>query len=133
MTFLFVERKPLLFSNLSNSKEIIFSAEKPAIIKHIVICNRVNIEIRINLEMVVPLSNPLQRAFLQTQIRVGKFGSRDLCVLEPNVDNINVGSTHKIDIPMVDACNLICYSNGVSEKFDCSIFYSEMNELEEYV
>ena len=48
----FIDYKSALFSNLNDSTEVIFTAEMPTFINSINICNLVNENIRINLQIV---------------------------------------------------------------------------------
>lgn len=125
MNFITPIRK--LFTNLNDSKTAIFSAERTSIIKSIRCTNKSGVNIRLNLQAIALLENPIQESFIAFNCLVLANQSIDLLsVLYSN-------SSEVVEHVMLDGDNLVCYSNGFSEKFDCTFVGYEETTLNEVV
>lgn len=133
MAFLFTNSDWLGFNNLSNSQKEVFSAERVTEIHSVLITNKTNNDIRVYLEVVKPLANPIQRTLIARSYRVLKSGSQDLLVVKNNVDDVTTNDVPPTSRRISDGDNLICYSDGATQLFDCTVFFTELNETEELV
>lgn len=125
MNFITPIRK--LFTNLNDSKTAIFSAERTSTIKSIRCTNKSGVNIRLNLQAIALLENPIQESFLAFNCLVLANQSIDLLsVLYSN-------SSEVVEHVMLDGDNLVCYSNGFSEKFDCTFVGYEETILNDVV
>jgi hypothetical protein len=117
----FIKPIRLYYSNLIDEQTPIFSAEGNVVIKSIRCCNRSNINIRLNLKVIALLESPIQEAFFQENLLIPPNQATDLlCISYAN-------SSEVVEHRLFDGDNLICYSNGFSEKFDCTIIgYEEV-------
>lgn len=131
MAFLFTNSDSVGFNNLSNSQKEIFSAERRTLIHSVLITNKTNSEIRVNLEIAKTLVAPYRTSIAQYR-RVLKKGSEELLVIKNNVDDTTSG-LEPTERELVDGDNLICFSNGSSELFDCTIWFTELMETEELI
>lgn len=125
MTFGFVTYERKLFTNLSDEKTVLFSAERDTIVTAVIVCNKSDStvpSIRINLQSVALLENPVQEAFFVFNLLVQKNESMNLLSLKDQNNDIT-------PLFLKDGDNLVCYSNGFSERFDCTVYYRELNEL----
>jgi hypothetical protein len=111
----FIEPIRLLFNNLSDSKTAIFSSEGNVVIKSIRCCNRSGVNIRLNLQVVALLVTPIQEAFIAENLIMLPNQTTDLLAISYG------NSSELVEHRMLDGDNLVCYSNGFSEKFDCII------------
>lgn len=134
MSFLFVTRKPLLLSNLSNSEKVIFIADKPTSIKNIIICNRTDSSMKISLRLENPETIPVEKAYIHDQTQLtARPANTDLCILNPSRDKTKASNERIDGLDLTVGCKLFCYSNGSKEFFDLAMFYAELNETEELI
>lgn len=112
----FIGYKTIPFNNLADSKTILLSAEKTLFLNGVNICNRTNDNIRINLKLVRLLSDPTIENFIVNNV-----------LLQPN-QSCNLLSLGSLQIFLEDGDNLLCFSNGYNENFDCTLCYTELNE-----
>lgn len=113
----FISYQSLIFANLADQKTVLLSVEKPVFLNAVNICNISEINIRINLQIVRLLVSPQQENFLVKNV-----------LLQPN-ETHNLMSLGNLDVFLKDGDNLLCFSNGYSQLFDCTICYTELNEL----
>lgn len=113
----FVNYESLLFANLADQKTALLSAEKPIFLNAVNICNVSSINIRINLQIVRLLASPVIENFLVHNV-----------LLQPN-ESINLISLGSLEVFLADGDNLLCFSNGYTELFDCTVCYTTLNEL----
>jgi hypothetical protein len=120
----FIQPIRLLFNNLTDSKTAIFSSEGNIVIKSIRCCNRSGVSIRLNLQVIALLEDPIQEAFIAENLLILPNQTTDLL-------SISYGnSSEVVEHRMFDGDNLICYSNGFSEKFDCILVgYQEVETI----
>jgi hypothetical protein len=48
--------------------------------------------------------------------------------VQPN-ESINLISLGSLEVFLADGDNLLCFSNGYTELFDCTVCYTTLNEL----
>jgi len=113
----FVNYESLLFANLADQKTALLSAEKPIFLNAVNICNVSSVNIRINLQLVRLLASPVIENFLVHNVLV-----------QPN-ESINLISLGRLEVFLKDGDNLLCFSNGYTELFDCTVCYTTLNEL----
>lgn len=112
----FVDYQSLIFSNLADQKTVLLSVEKLTFLNAVNICNTSEENIRINLQIVRLLSSPKQENFLVKNV-----------LIQPN-ESHNLISLGNLEVFLKDGDNLLCFSNGYSHLFDCTICYTELNE-----
>lgn len=100
------------FSGLNDSQTAIFSAERTTIIQSVRCTNTSNKDIRLNLKIESLLENPIQEAFIAFNRLLLANQSMDLLAV------VCADSAEVVPKKLLDGDNLICYSNGFSEKFD---------------
>jgi len=111
----FISPIRLLFNNLSDSKTALFSSEGNVVIKSIRCCNRSGVNIRLSLQVIALLESPIQEAFIAENLLILPNQTTDLLSI------IYGQSSEVIEHRMFDGDNLICYSDGYQNKFDCII------------
>jgi|TARA_R110000744_G_scaffold94223_2_gene181937 hypothetical protein len=112
----FIEYESLIFANLADQKTVLLSVEKSTFLNAVNICNTSETNIRINLQIVRLLENPKQENFLVKNV-----------LIQPN-ESHNLMSLGNLEVFLKDGDNLLCFSNGYSQLFDCTICYTELNE-----
>ncbi len=112
----FVEYKSLIFANLADQKTVLLSLEKTIFLNSVNICNTSEDNIRINLQIVRLLEDPTQENFLIKNV-----------LIQPN-ESLNLISLGGLEVFLKNGDNLLCFSNGYSQVFDCTICYTELNE-----
>lgn len=120
----FIRPIRLIFNNLSDSKTALFSSEGNVVIKSIRCCNRSGQNIRLNLQVVALLENPIQDAFLQENLLVLANQTTDLLAI--SYGNVAEVVEHR----MLDGDSLVCYSDGYDHTFSCIITgYEEVETI----
>lgn len=112
----FIDYKSLIFSNLANEKTVLLSVEKPTFLNAVNICNVSEDNIRINLQIVRLFIEPKEESFLIKNI-----------LIQPNETN-NLLALGNLEVFLQDGDSLLCFSNGYSQLFDCTLSYTELNE-----
>jgi len=113
----FVNYESLLFANLADQKSVLLSVEKPTFLNAVNICNITDSNIRINLQIIRLLVSPSIENFLVRNVLIPSNESRNL---------ISLGD---LEVFLQDGDNLLCFSNGYSQIFDCAVCYTTLNEL----
>lgn len=120
----FIKSIRLLFNNLSDSKTALFSSEGNVVIKSIRCCNKSGRNIRLNLQVIALLENPIQEAFIQEKLLILPNQTTDLLAI------IYGGASEVVEHRLFDGDSLICYSDGYDDKFDCIITgYEEVESI----
>ena len=120
----FIKPIRLLFNNLSDSKTAIFSAEGNVVIKSIRCCNKSGRNIRLNLQVIALLEDPVQEAFIQEKLLILPNQTTDLLAI------IYGNASEVVEHRLFDGDSLICYSDGYDDKFDCIITgYEEVESI----
>jgi hypothetical protein len=120
----FVKPIRLLFNNLTDSKTAIFSSEGNVVIKSIRCCNRSGRNIRLNLQVIALLENPVQEAFIAENLIVFPNQTTDLLAM------IYGNSSEVVEHRMLDGDSLICYSDSYDNNFSCIITgYEEVESI----
>ena len=120
----FIRPIRLLFNKLSDSKTALFSSEGNVVIKSIRCCNKSGRNIRVRLQVIALLENPIQEAFIQENLLILPNQSTDLLAI------IYGNSSEVVEHRLFDGDSLICYSSGYDDKFDCIISgYEEVENV----
>ena len=120
----FIKPIRLLFNNLSDSKTALFSAEGNVVIKSIRCCNKSGRNIRLSLQVIALLEDPVQEAFIQEKLLILPNQTTDLLAI------IYGNASEVVEHRLFDGDSLICYSDGYDDKFDCIITgYEEMESI----
>jgi hypothetical protein len=120
----FIRPIRLLFNNLTDSKTAIFSSEGNVVIKSIRCCNRSGRNIRLNLQVIALLENPVQEAFIAENLIVFPNQTTDLLAM------IYGNSSEVVEHRMLDGDSLICYSDSYDNNFSCIITgYEEVESI----
>lgn len=120
----FIKPIRLIFNNLSDSKTALFSSEGNVVIKSIRCCNKSGRNIRLNLQVIALLENPIQEAFIQEKLLILPNQTTDLLAI------IYGGASEVVEHRLFDGDSLICYSDGYDDKFDCIITgYEEVESI----
>lgn len=120
----FIKPIRLLFTNLSDSKTAIFNSESNVVIKSIRCCNRSGRNIRLNLQVIALLEDPIQEAFIQENLLVLPNQTTDLLSI------IYGNSSEVVEHRLFDGDSLVCYSDGYDHNFSCIISgYEEVERI----
>lgn len=119
----FIKPIRLYYSNLIDEKTPIFSAEGSVVIKSVRCTNTSGENIRITLEVLALLENPVQEAYLTYNRLILPNQSVDLL-------SVVCGDTAEVvEHRMLDGDNLVCYSDGFSKQFSCVVSGYQENEV----
>ena len=113
----FLNYKTLIFTNLADQKTILLNVEKSVFLNAVNICNVSEENIRINLQIVRNINNEKQENYLVKNV-----------LLQPN-ESHNLMSLGSLEVFLQKEDNILCFSNGYSQIFDCTICYTEQNEI----
>lgn len=120
----FINPIRLLFNNLSDSKTALFTSEGNVVIKSIRCCNKSGRNIRLNLQVIALLENPIQEAFIIQNLLILPNQTTDLLGI------VYGGASEVVEHRLLNGDSLICYSDGYDDKFDCIITgYEEMESI----
>lgn len=112
----FISYETLLFTNLADEKTAILSPEKTCRLDGVNVSNATSANIRINLQIIRLLTTPIVESYLIRNV-----------LIQPN-QSLNLLSLGKLEVFLENGDNLLCFSNGYTELFDCTICYSIFNE-----
>ena len=119
---MFVEYLSRPFAGLKDTKQTILSAnEHVLVVNSIIICNRTGQNIRFNLQK-ARMQNTAVTTFLLNELEIKPYSTVDAI----KEIGFNVFLTFQQNPSVID--NLVCYSNGLKQIFDCEVFYSQLNE-----
>lgn len=120
----FINPIRLLFNNLSDSKTALFTSEGNVVIKSIRCCNKSGRNIRLSLQVIALLENPIQEAFIIQNLLILPNQTTDLLGI------VYGGASEVVEHRLLNGDSLICYSDGYDDKFDCIITgYEEMESI----
>lgn len=120
----FIKPIRLLFNNLSDSKTALFTSEGNVVIKSIRCCNKSGRNIRLSLQVIALLENPIQEAFIIQNLLILPNQTTDLLGI------IYGGASEVVEHRLLNGDSLICYSDGYDHNFDCIIIgYEEMESI----
>lgn len=121
---IFIRPIRLYFNNLSDSKTALFNSEGNVVIKSIRCCNRSGRNIRLNLQAIALLEDPIQEAFMQENLLLLANQTTDLLAI------IYGNTSEVVEHRLLDGDSLICYSSGYDDIFDCTITgYEEVESI----
>jgi len=120
----FIKPIRLIFNNLSDSKTALFNSEGNVVIKSIRCCNKTNRNIRVSLEVIALLEDPIQEGFMQQNVLILPNQATDL------LSTIYGNSSEVVEHRMLDGDSLICYSDSYDNNFSCIITgYEEVERV----
>lgn len=120
----FIKPIRLIFNNLSDSKTALFNSEGNVVIKSIRCCNKTNRNIRVSLEVIALLEDPIQEGFMQQNVLILPNQATDL------LSTIYGNSSEVVEHRMLDGDSLICYSDSYDNNFSCIITgYEEVERI----
>lgn len=120
----FIKPIRLLFKSLSDSKTALFSSEGNVVITSIRCCNRSGRNIRLSLEVVALLENPVQESFIAENLLVLPNQTTDLLAITCG------NAAQVVEHRLFDGDSLICYSDGYDHNFSCTILgYEEVESI----
>lgn len=133
---IFVDYLSNPFSNLSNSPQTIIETSTNSLwVQSIIITNIGEEDIRVNLKFVRNITDPASSVemFLAKNFLVPSYktiSAQKEVSLYNTVDLVKVlGIPMNLQYTPNIAEGLAIYSNGYTQKFDCSVIYSRLNEL----
>jgi hypothetical protein len=112
------------FKNIADTKTILVSAEMTTIITSIRCTNITDSNIRVTLEDIRLLKNPIEEAYLCYKLLVLPNQTIDLLMVTKGNDSELVEHT------LLDGDNLVCYSSSYSENFSVIVTGYELLESE---
>ena len=120
----FIKPIRIHFSNLSDYKTVLYSAEGNVVIQSIRCCNKSRNQIRVNLQAVALLENPIQEAFLQHEVLILPNQTADL------LSTMYANTALIVEHRMFNGDNLICYADSYQNEFDCTVVgYEEIENI----
>ena len=120
---MFVEYLSAPFAGLNDTKQTILSADLHVlVVNSIIVCNRTGQNIRFNLQKARMQGEQPVTTFLLNELEVKPYSTVDAI----KEIGFNVFLTFQQNPSVID--NLVCYSNGLKQIFDCEVFYSQLNE-----
>lgn len=110
----YIKYRNVPFSNLADIKTVLLSAENTCIVDSVNVCNMTNENISMNIEL-VRLANgeEIRSRMINHELIAG---------------NKSLNVFHSIYTHLENLDSLICFSDGYSQVFDCSICYRELIE-----
>lgn len=119
----FVDYLTIPFSNLANNKQVILSATSNVlVVNNIIVCNRTGQSIRFNLKK-LRSQDTLVEIFHLNELEIKPYKTID--AIEEL--GFNIFLTFQQTPAISDS--LVCFSNGLNQKFDCEVNYSSLKEL----
>lgn len=128
---IFVKYPNAIFSNLSKEPTTLLAATTNTLwVNSIIICNRSSQSIRFNLKLVKE-QDILEEGFLINELPIDPFQSinaleflaKDSTSFQGGVLHLEYSTTPSI------SDSLVCFSNGATQIFDCTVNYTKLNEL----
>jgi hypothetical protein len=110
------------FEKISNTKIVLISAEKQTIITSLRCTNITDSNIRINVEDIRLLKNPVEKAYICYNLLLTPNQTTDLLMVTKG--NSSEISEHLL----LDGDNLVCYSGSYGEVFSCILTGYELLE-----
>lgn len=110
------------FESISDTKVVLFNAEKTTIISSIRCTNITNINIRITLEDIILLKNPIEKAYICYNLLIIPNQTIDLLMVTKG------NSSELVEHTMLNGDSLVIYSSSYSENFSCIITGYELLE-----
>lgn len=110
------------FESISDTKVVLFNAEKSTVISSIRCTNITNTNIRITLEDIILLKNPIEKAYICYNLLISPNQTVDLLMVTKG------NSSELVEHTMLDGDSLVIYSSSYSENFSCIITGYELLE-----
>lgn len=119
----FVDYLSSPFANLANNKQMILSATSNVlVVNSIIVCNLGGQNIRFNLKKVRSQITPVEIYYLN-ELEIKAYQTIDVI----KELGFNIFLQYQ-PLPAISD-SLVCFSNGLNQKFDCEVCYSSLNEL----
>lgn len=119
---LFINHIKNNFEKISNTKTVLYTAEKSTIITSIRCTNISDINIRISLEDIRLLKNPIEKGYICYNLLVTPNQTIDLLMVTKG------NSSEIVEHKLIDGDNLVCYSSSYGETFSCILTGYELLE-----
>ena len=110
------------FESISDTKTVLFSAEMDTNVSSIRCTNITDSNIRITLEDIRLLKNPIEKGYICYKLLVAPNQSIDLLMVTKGTDS------EIVEHNLLDGDSLVCYSESYSESFSCIITGYEILE-----
>lgn len=110
------------FEKISNTKTVLISAERNTIISSIRCTNITDSNIRITLEDIRLLKNPIEKGYLCYNLLVTPNQTIDLLSVTKG------NSSEVVEHTLLDGDNLVCYGNSYNDVFSCILTGYELLE-----
>lgn len=120
---IFVDYPNNIFSNLSKEPTTLLEATTNTLwVNSIIVCNRGSQTIRFNLKLVKNQDIP-KDVFLINDLSIEPLKSVDVL----KTLGLNISLQYTLTPSVSDS--LLCFSNGSTQIFDCTVNYTKLNEL----
>ena len=110
------------FESLSDTKTVLISVDKETVISSIRCTNTSNDNIRITVEDIRLLKNPVEKGYICYNLLITPNQTIDLLMVTKG------NNSEVVEHTMLDGDNLVCYSNSYSETFSCILSGYKFNE-----
>ena len=123
----FVKYLPVSFPNLGYSKQVILESTANTIyVDSITVCNTGNNDIRINLlKNIIGTNNSSNQTFLTKNLEISAPGANKISTINlVSYFGLNEFLSVYINNNITYTCQLIIYSGGINQNFDCTVNYS---------
>lgn len=110
------------FELLSDTRTVLMTAEKTTIITSIRCTNISDDNIRVSLEDIMLLRNPIEKGFLCHKLLISPNQTTDLLMTTKG------NSSQLVEHKLLDGDSLVCYSSSYSENFSIIITGYELVE-----
>jgi len=128
---IFIDYPNKVFSNLSKDSTTLIETNSNSLwINSIIVCNKGNQTIRFNLKLVKTQDTPVE-SFLINELAIAPFKSINaLEFLEKDSTSFKGGVLHlEYSTTPSISDSLVCFSNGSTQIFDCTVNFTRLNEL----
>lgn len=128
---IFIDYPNKVFSNLSKDSTTLIETNSNSLwINSIIVCNKGNQTIRFNLKLVKTQDTPAE-SFLINELPIAPFKSINaLEFLEKDSTSFKGGVLHlEYSATPSISDSLVCFSNGATQIFDCTVNFTRLNEL----
>lgn len=119
----FVDYIPVSFADINKTAVTLVTAiENTLIVNSLIVCNKTKTPIRLNLKKVRTGSSPTE-IFYINEFEIKAYDTVDIV----KEKGLNIFLQYSQTPTISDS--LACYSNGLSQKFDCELNYAQLKEL----
>lgn len=126
----FIDYSNVPFSTLSNQPTTLIATTTNSLwVNSIIVCNKGKQSIRFNLKLLKTQST-LQESFIINELSIDPFQSinaLDFLVKDSSFKGGMLNLEYSITPSVSDS--LICFSNGATQIFDCTVNFTRLNDL----